>query len=1654
MKLWASVVRPRSWFDNRGFCREVCFMKNNVQGWVRGILGILVLLITQVVIGEEVAAKVSKAASTAPTTPSASMRVSQSRVFDAPLCASRAPVDAESFALMDALELFRQRTLRDDFSSLEGFLGSAPDSAWALSLRTILAGEYYRTGHYSKAIDSWRSAWDSGKALTNEVSMALANEAVGELALMYARLGRMQDLRQVLTAVDGRLFRGGASVSIRGARDGLWSMEHRPEVAFRCGPLALDRICAATDRAKAGNQLIQDSQSTTNGFSAKQVAELSRRLGMNYQVAFRAPGAVIILPAVVHWKVGHYAALIASDGALLRAEDSTFRNKTWLSDATLDEEASGYFLVRSGTLPAGWRAVPDAEADQVWGKGVTFESDPDATTPYDLTAKSPETCHGMATWNVHLMLASQIIQDTPVGYTPPVGPPIYFTVTYNSASAQGQEGPDYSNVSPDWRCNWLAYITDDPMNPAGDIRFAVDGGGTLTFTDFNPTNQIFNNLTRNRANLLRTSTNSYEILYPDGSKKIFDLAASSAGTLRKIYMTAVVDPAGNAATIQFDSPGRITGITDALGQQTKLYYEVTDPNVLPEWQWVQAYIVTRVVDPFGRTARFQPSAAVFAHLTNIVDSLGLSSSFVENAKTNLGWWISDLTTPYGTTHFVPDAHQSSGRFNSMEITNPDGSKERVEFNDGWGVGGASGIQTSDPLAIVPKGIPVRNLFMMARNSYYWDRKAYAESFSQNYQGYLHAKIYHFTHGADYVTSSPILESYKAPFENRVWFNYEGQRNPTFIGTSDRPTKIARVLDDGTTQLYQFEYNSLGNPTRSIDPIGRTLTFVYEPNQIDLKEVRQTRAGQNELLFAAAYNAQHLPLSATDAAGQTTLFTYNSRGQVLTSINPRGEQETFAYDPNGYLTAIDGPLPGTGDTTRFTYDLVGRLQTATDPDGYTVNFAYDDLDRLTRISYPDTTYESISYNLLDPEILTDRAGRQTQLRFDSLRQLTAVQDALGRLTRYQWCGCGGLEAVIDAMGHATSWSRDVQGRVVAKVYPGGSQVSYDYEPATGNLKSIRDEKNQITMFRYNIDGSLREKSYLNASITTPTVSFAYDANYLRLLSMQDGTNLTTYAYNPITPGPSLGAGRLAAIDGPLANDTINFGYDELGRVNNRAINGVAVQQTWDTAGRLTSVTNALGTFTYAWDGSSRRLSSTSYPNGQTTEYAYHPNIRDQLLQRITHRLQGGALLSEFTYTYDVLGRLTNWSQLQGGTLKTWVPGYDAVDRLLSVAESVSIGPAHAFNYGYDTADNRQLDQTDTGRHDFFYNAGNQLVAISNSPVSSVSYAWDAENRVAAITNGTHLTEFSYDGLHRRTRIVERDNGSISSERRYLWCGTELCEERDASGAVILKRYFDQGMRVEAGASVPPGNYFYTRDHLLSVREMTDLNGAVRAQYDYSPYGVQTRAAGTLDSDFGFTGHAVHPPSGLSLTVYRPYDPRLGRWLTRDPATERSGLNLYSYVHNDPFNRIDPLGLEEALADIPSSPDSTRWERFKTRVDNLVHKFGPKSVKVGPVNVSIEKPEVSVGVGADVEVNGQKIVSAEAECGAGVNTEGTSRDDIFYVRWKFKIKTILSKAPIIGKHFEVEKSGEIKFGKTEFNQYGTVGRTDSANGLDPTTGNTIN
>ena len=123
--------------------------------------------------------------------------------------------------------------------------------------------------------------------------------------------------------------------------------------------------------------------------------------------------------------------------------------------------------------------------------------------------------------------------------------------------------------------------------------------------------------------------------------------------------------------------------------------------------------------------------------------------------------------------------------------------------------------------------------------------------------------------------------------------------------------------------------------------------------------------------------------------------------------------------------------------------------------------------------------------------------------------------------------------------------------------------------------------------------------------------------------------------------------------------------------------------------------------------------------------------------------------------------------------------------------------------------------------------------------------------------------------------------------------------------MTKRYYEQGVEI-----VGDDDYYYTKDHLGSIREVTNSSETVVARYDYDPFGRRTKLTGSFDSDFGYTGHFTYDYNTsdsvpeLVLAPYRAYDPETARWLSRDPIEEEGGLNLYVYVHNTPVNTSDP------------------------------------------------------------------------------------------------------------------------------------------------------
>jgi RHS repeat-associated protein len=1194
-------------------------------------------------------------------------------------------------------------TLKSDVDSriagFETFLSDHPNSRWNGSLLLGLGIVYRRSGYFTRALDSWERSWSLLKNETDPRLRALADRAVGELAELEARLGRYEQLERLFAEVDSRDVRGSASQKVAAAHEGYSVMQKEPERAFLCGPFGLDRILASVRQGYVRDPKIAAAKSTRRGTSMLQVLELADSVGFKMQIARRDVGAPVIVPALVQWKAGHFAALTKESSGRFLLQDPTFGDDLWISRTALEDEATGYFLVPAGSLPSGWQTVPRADGNAIWGKGVVNSGNPTFFGPQPAVVKAGgnggpgQSCPPMAVYTVDLLLLNLHISDSPVGYTPAIGPGMRFAIAYNQRDQFQPQIPLYSNFGAKWTFDWFSYVEDDPADDT-KANVYLRQGGMETYTGMSGVTPSLPNY-RSQAVLVRTGSGTYRRELSDGAVELFDQPDGATAFPRRFYATKYIDPQGHAIELAWSyetttAGERLASIMDALGQYTTLAYESADPLK-----------ITKVTDPFGRYATF--AYYPDGRLQRITDVNGIQSEFAYG----LGDFISALTTPYGTTAFAT----AQGW---LETTDPLGGKERFEFegND------EPTIPTFEPVA--PQGMPLINSYLVFRNTFYWDKRAMA---TMGTKDYTKAHIYHWLHSAtDTNVASGILESEKLPLEGRVWYAYPGQAYPGLEGSTASPTFVGRVLDDGTTQLRQYEYNTRGMRTREIDPVGRETVYVYGTNNvpdpdpisgagIDLLEVRvknAASAGGWDVTVRTTYNDNHQPLAVTDAAGQTTTYTYDSQKRVDTMTTPpragitEERTTTYTYDPvTGNIATVT--IPG-GVTSSQTYDAYGRLRTTTDNDGYTLTYDYDGFDRQIRVTYPDNTYEATVYERLDPVARRDRLGRWTHTFYDALRHPFATRDPEGRVVTQQWCSCGSLDKLVDASGNTTTWTRDLQNRVRFETRANGSAKEFTYETTTSRLKQVKDAKLQETHYTYGLDDKPLLTSYVNPAPLTPSVSLSYtdpatnapDAHG-RLRQIVDGTGPTTYAFHPITASASLGAGQLASVDGPLADDTISYGYDELGRVVNQTLNGVTSTWTYDQEGRLQSQGDPIGTFAYGYVSNSGRVQTVTYPNGQTTSYAYYPVAQDLRLQEIHHKRPDTTTLNKFNYAYDVVGNIKTWTQQTDlNPANAYDFGYDRVDQLqIATYRTTDPNPAvlKRYRYAYDAAGNRTAEEID-------------------------------------------------------------------------------------------------------------------------------------------------------------------------------------------------------------------------------------------------------------------------------------------------------------------------------------------------------------------------
>jgi RHS repeat-associated protein len=448
--------------------------------------------------------------------------------------------------------------------------------------------------------------------------------------------------------------------------------------------------------------------------------------------------------------------------------------------------------------------------------------------------------------------------------------------------------------------------------------------------------------------------------------------------------------------------------------------------------------------------------------------------------------------------------------------------------------------------------------------------------------------------------------------------------------------------------------------------------------------------------------------------------------------------------------------------------------------------------------------------------------------------------------------------------AASQTYDALGRVDAVTNALGS-FTYSYVNQTPRLSDVAYPNGQTSSYSYYGNAGDRRLQEIHhqtsGSATISKFSYAYDA----------AGNITTWTQQRDSGGSAV----VRAYD---------FGYDAADQLAS------ATYRTTEAAPTI------LKRYVYTYD-----------PAGNRTAEQIDDEVRQasyNAMNRLTSQGPGGALflagaLNEAA-TVTIAGK----------------PAVVAADNTFSGKAAVPSGTSTVEIAAKDYAGNLrtstyEVTQSASART-FTYDANGNTTGDGTR-----TFEWDAENRLLAIEEGTHRSEFTYDGQSRRVRIVEKDNGSTTSDVTYLWCGLEICEQRASTGESTTKRFFPQG-ELQSSTTL-----FYTLDHLGSIRELIDGSTSVTARYDYDPYGRRIKLAGSSDTVFGFTGHFNHTPTGLMLAPFRVYNSEVGRWKSEDPIGLLGGINLYEYVTANPVLFTDPLGLQRGKGERSRTarPDGT-------------------------------------------------------------------------------------------------------------------------------------
>ena len=585
-----------------------------------------------------------------------------------------------------------------------------------------------------------------------------------------------------------------------------------------------------------------------------------------------------------------------------------------------------------------------------------------------------------------------------------------------------------------------------------------------------------------------------------------------------------------------------------------------------------------------------------------------------------------------------------------------------------------------------------------------------------------------------------------------------------LDATGRVTNVVDAAGRAQSKTYTADFDTL-TATSGTGAGAGTTTNTYGANtgqSLTGSESPTGAAGQAEYANTAA-NTKYLATSSTDDAGNTSTYTFNGAGNMLSSSDALAATAALTYNSDGTVATAQAPGNGTNTTKYtynaekelikvtpvtgsslaakdFTYDQWGRTRTATDGRGNTNTYSYDTMGRLTSQAFSDGT-PTVSYTY-------DAAGRTTQ-RVDASGNTTYGYDHLGRLTtRTNTAGGGTITYGYDKASNLVS-TTDSRGTTKYEFDDAGTPTALKYTlyGVEKTLAFATDDRGRRTdtWMEASRDRTVwaarTHTDYDTSGRVTRTTAYTGPNNTNNTLVMD-----LSYCYTSGTTAPNCTANPAAD------RSKIQWVKDNL--------TGAVTAYTYDQAGRLTQAVVSGGpapaTYTYTYDERGNRLTAGG-PSGTQSLAA---NAANQI--------------STNGYTYDGAGNLT--ADPSGSYT------YNAAQQMITVAKG-----AKTYNYTYAGASQNELvsQTTPQGRYQLTYGrtdaqglpvieqlkkdnltayiehdpvTGEPLMLRTSSGMQSL-YVYDGTGNPAALLTSARYIAFAYSYDPYGTPTLTENSGGL-------------------------------------------------------------------------------------------------------------------------------------------------------------------------------------------------------------------------------------------------------------------------------------------------------